>query len=246
MDDERGRADRDRWEVPAGGHTGYEPPSPDDGPGWDGVERRERRRSHGQPFLDDDHNGIDDRFEAEVERRRAARADAVGRYRDILGTDEALLLHTRQHPLVLLARSAPASAMAALGVVAFAIALSNEAAADLAYLVSAVVGGPAIIYLWWRWLAWKREEYLVTDRRVVRMRGILNQTIDETALEKVNDMRQRQSFLGRILGYGDLEILSAAEDRSAIDEFRMIRDAGRFRMTVNEAKARWAGEDWAR
>jgi uncharacterized membrane protein YdbT with pleckstrin-like domain len=61
------------------------------------------------------------------------------------------------------------------------------------------------------WLAlvvarWRSEAYLVTNRRVIKVIGVINKHSADSALEMINDAVLDQSLLGRLLGYGDLGI----------------------------------------
>ncbi|MEO8470367.1 MAG: SHOCT domain-containing protein, partial [Chloroflexota bacterium] len=58
----------------------------------------------------------------------------------------------------------------------------------------------------------------------------------DSSLEKINDAVLEQNLFGRIFGYGDLDILTAAED--AVDRYRMLDQAPRFKKTILEAKHR--------
>jgi uncharacterized membrane protein YdbT with pleckstrin-like domain len=61
------------------------------------------------------------------------------------------------------------------------------------------------------WLRWRSEEYLVTDRRVIQLEGVLSKRVLDSNLEKVNDVRLSQSLAGRLFGFGTIEILTASE-----------------------------------
>jgi len=61
------------------------------------------------------------------------------------------------------------------------------------------------------WLRWRAHEIVVTDRRVIRIAGILSKDVIDYSLDAITDLRLRQSWLGRIFGYGDVDILTASE-----------------------------------
>jgi len=71
-------------------------------------------------------------------------------------------------------------------------------------VIAALVALPAI-------LRWVTEVYLVTDRRVIRVEGVLRKQALDSGLAKVNDVRLTQTVAGRLLGYGTLEIITASE-----------------------------------
>ena len=52
--------------------------------------------------------------------------------------------------------------------------------------------------------------YVLTNRRVVESTGVRQQAVADSSLEKLTDVVLRQSIFGRMLGYGDIEVLTAA------------------------------------
>jgi uncharacterized membrane protein YdbT with pleckstrin-like domain len=78
--------------------------------------------------------------------------------------------------------------------------------------------------------------YIVTNRRVVQVSGILNKSVIDSSLEKVNDVKMVQSALGRLFDYGDVEILTASE--LGVNLFRRITDPVKFKTAMLNAKAR--------
>ncbi len=61
------------------------------------------------------------------------------------------------------------------------------------------------------YLDWFNERYAVTNRRVMLIKGIINKHVSDSALEKVNDVVLVQSVAGRLLGYGDVEIITGSD-----------------------------------
>lgn len=58
---------------------------------------------------------------------------------------------------------------------------------------------------------WWNEQYIVTNRRVIQVEGILDKHVIDSSLEKVNDVVLKQSAVGRVLDFGDIEILTGSE-----------------------------------
>lgn len=59
--------------------------------------------------------------------------------------------------------------------------------------------------------------YRLTNQRLFIEHGILSQTIDQTELIRVDDVRVRKNLLGRIIGLGSVEILSTdVSDRTMV------------------------------
>jgi uncharacterized membrane protein YdbT with pleckstrin-like domain len=86
------------------------------------------------------------------------------------------------------------------------------------------------------YVEWYSQDYLVTNRRVIKVEGILSKRSADSSLEKINDAVLRQSLLGRMLGYGDLDIMTAAEE--SVDRYRMLSQAQTFKRTMLDEKHR--------
>jgi uncharacterized membrane protein YdbT with pleckstrin-like domain len=83
-------------------------------------------------------------------------------------------------------------------------------------------------------LDWYNRQYIVTTRRVMQIAGIFNKNVTDSSLEKVNDVKLTQSALGRLFGYGDVEILTASE--LGVNLFRRIGDPIAFKTAMINAK----------
>jgi len=90
-----------------------------------------------------------------------------------------------------------------------------------------------------RFIEWWYTRYIVTNRRIIQISGTVNTRVSDTSLEKVNDIVMEQSALGRLLKFGDLEIISGSE--SGIDVFRRIADPIGFKKDLLDQKAGLAG-----
>jgi uncharacterized membrane protein YdbT with pleckstrin-like domain len=162
------------------------------------------------------------------------------RYADTLLADgEVISRRARQHWLALLIASRTAIVAFLVGIVAllavFVVPLTGtiKDAASVVALVAIVVGLFVLFIHAWRWWA---EDYLVTNRRILKVEGVFSKRSADSALEKINDAVLTQGILGRLLGYGDLDILTAAD--TAIDRYRMLADAPGFkREMLNEKHA---------
>ncbi len=94
------------------------------------------------------------------------------------------------------------------------------------------VGGLA--NLAWTVLSYMNHAYVITNRRVMQVSGVLNKSSADSSLEKINDAVLTQSIFGRIFGFGDLEVLTASD--VGIDRFRMIVDPIGFKKAMLDAK----------
>jgi Bacterial PH domain/Short C-terminal domain len=94
------------------------------------------------------------------------------------------------------------------------------------------IGGLA--FLAWATLQYLNTEFVLTNRRVVQVQGVVNKRATDSSLEKINDAVLTQSIFGRIFGFGDLDVLTAAE--AGIERFRMIIDPIGFKRAMLDAK----------
>ncbi len=83
-------------------------------------------------------------------------------------------------------------------------------------------------------LIYQHRKYIVTNRRVIEIAGVFNKNVTDSSLEKVNDVKMVQSFLGRIFNYGDIEILTASE--LGASRFHYIGDPIKFKTAMLNAK----------
>lgn len=88
-------------------------------------------------------------------------------------------------------------------------------------------------------LDWLNERYIITNRRVMEVRGIINKHIRDSALEKVNDVDMTQSIVGRILGYGTVQIITGSD--IGVNMFRRISNPVRFKREMLNAKEQLHG-----
>ncbi|MGQ9502295.1 MAG: PH domain-containing protein [Anaerolineae bacterium] len=84
-------------------------------------------------------------------------------------------------------------------------------------------------------LRWWNEQYIITNRRVIQTEGIITKRVIDSSLEKVNDVALIQSIWGRLLNYGDIEIMTASE--MGVNRMRRIKDPLGFKTAMLNQKA---------
>ncbi len=94
------------------------------------------------------------------------------------------------------------------------------------------VGGIAVAI--WTALRYINQEYVLTNRRVIQVEGVLNRNSTDSSLEKINDAVLSQSVFGRMFDFGDLTVLTASE--SGIDKMKMLRKPIVFKKAMLDAK----------
>jgi uncharacterized membrane protein YdbT with pleckstrin-like domain len=84
-------------------------------------------------------------------------------------------------------------------------------------------------------LNWSNHQFIITNHRVMQISGIFNKSVIDSSLDKVNDIKMDQSALGRMFGYGDIEILTASE--LGVNLFKKIDNPVKFKSALINAKA---------
>ena len=148
----------------------------------------------------------------------------------LLGENERILLVTRQHWFVLFSNIALEILLIILLVLGVTAAIPFYPAAVVGYVLVLV----PLIGMIRDILIWSNREYIVTNRRVIQISGVFDKNVVDSSLEKVNDVKMSQSFLGRLFDYGDIEILTASE--LGINLFRRIGEPIKFKTAMLNAK----------
>jgi uncharacterized membrane protein YdbT with pleckstrin-like domain len=163
----------------------------------------------------------------------------MGYLEDLMGRNEKIMLTTRQHWITIIG---------ALLVNGFLILLSWGIGAGVSVLAAPFLVGfawvPAAVMalvslvplgrLISEWLHWQNDMYVVTNRRIIQAEGVINKHVIDSSLEKINDVVLTQSALGRMLGYGDLEILTGSE--IGVNALRRLTDPVRFKTEMLNQK----------
>ena len=153
--------------------------------------------------------------------------------KNLLGNNEKITFVTRQHWLVLLdqvlSKSLLIVGMVILITLIWRIWLPHLPVA-FAYLLLFL----PLLGLLRNVLIWTNRQYVVTDWRVIQISGVFNKDVSDSSLEKVNDVKLDQSFLGRLFDYGDLEILTASE--LGANQFTHVGQPVRLKTAMMNAK----------
>ena len=173
--------------------------------------------------------------------------------RNLLSRGEEVVYESRQHWFAVIART---WIWIVIAIVALALSLwigTNDAILDNPTIdgiltivaIAALLGAiGAIGFVLWDW---RNQEWLITTRRVMRAEGVLNKSVSDSSLEKINDARLDQSMFGRIFGFGTLDILTAAEEMGGnnVADFPMIADPVQFKKAMFDQKQMLESPDLA-
>jgi uncharacterized membrane protein YdbT with pleckstrin-like domain len=155
-----------------------------------------------------------------------------------LQVGERILYRATPNPLPLLPPAALAVVAGAGALVLRQLAKTHPTASWLA-LAGAALALVALGVAGIRYLTLSSRIYAVTDRRVIRQVGILSKLSTDAALDKINNVEMRQPLLGRLLGFGDVEVDTASEVGSTV--FPQIRHPAEFKRAVLSAAEAYRG-----
>jgi len=102
------------------------------------------------------------------------------------------------------------------------------AAALLVTMATTAIGGQPVLlaivlvlcaHAFWQFLTHHRDRFVVTNMRVMRIRGVFSQTVATPPIARVLDITLQKPIIGRVFGYGHFVFESAAQDQG----FREIK-----------------------
>lgn len=176
--------------------------------------------------------------------------------RNLLSRGEEVVYESRQHWFAIIARTWLwiVLAIVTLAIMIFLVSspeqepFINPTIDGIVTIVALVALIGAIGWIGFVLWDWRNQEWLITTRRVMRAEGVLNKSVSDSSLEKINDARLDQSVFGRIFGFGTLDILTAAEEAggSNVADFPMIADPVEFKKAMFDQKQMLEQPDLAR
>jgi len=121
--------------------------------------------------------------------------------RTVLKTDEKKLIIIRQHWIKLVL---PFLAWFLLAIVFISIGWPSFSTGLIILLIAG-------LYPLYEYINWKNNLWCVTNMRVVDESGFFTRNSKESPLDKINNVEYHQSIWGRMFGFGDVDIQTAAE-----------------------------------
>ena len=141
---------------------------------------------------------------------------------------ESLVMKERQHWVVMIK---PLLLLIALVILVSLLDVFQTIPND--YRILATLAAVALLGVWLIvvWIRWNSRSFTITDRRVILDTGVVSRASKVIALDRVQDIATNQSLLGRVFGYGRIEIDSAgaagaagAEVLNALPQPQRFRD----------------------
>jgi uncharacterized membrane protein YdbT with pleckstrin-like domain len=147
-----------------------------------------------------------------------------------LKKDEKLLIIIRHHWMTLIL---PAIAWLIVTILLFIFLKDHIQIALVIALVTALY--PLYLFLEWKYNIWA-----VTNMRVIDESGFFSRYSKESPLDKINNVEYDQSLWGRMFGYGDVEIQTAAEMGDTT--YKMIHYPKLLKDTITHAQEEYKNE----
>ncbi len=124
--------------------------------------------------------------------------------------DEFTILLRRRHWFAF-ARNLPIPLLVLFTLAAFAYLLRRLGMQLSALHMAMLVGIVPLAMMYWLWLDWRNDFYLLTQKRILHEEKsiLLHELWDEAPLNKVQDTTIRQGLLGTFLGFGTLRVQTA-------------------------------------
>ena len=122
-----------------------------------------------------------------------------------------------------------------IGLVVAVVAGAIAYAISGAGLAAAVAGGVFVVVVIVGWLKRVSTRYSITDRRMRIQRGIISRNVEETRVDRVQNVTVSQGILERILQVGTVDFDTASNRADDTFQFRGIADPGEITRLVDQA-----------
>lgn len=129
---------------------------------------------------------------------------------NILGNGEEKLYVAHRHIVFLVVRIA-ARVLIALALLILGIILRvkvHDMAGNVLLLICIAAALVPIAQTVILCLKWRNEMYVITPRRVIQVEGIFGKHTMDSSLNMINDLILDQSVWGRMLNFGDLQVVT--------------------------------------
>ncbi len=160
-----------------------------------------------------------------------------------LVADEEILYTGRKHVILMLGQIVTEMILIGLTLVAFSVvglvfAKYNITQNTLQVIVYGALGLATTVLVVsgvLDYFKWYNDCVVITNMRMMRFEGVFNRHMVESVLDKINDITLNQTFWGRLFGFGDVTVLTAAE--SGIQEMRNIAKPLEFKQALFLARS---------
>ncbi len=161
--------------------------------------------------------------------------------RNLLGEDEEILFTTRQHWFIPLAHVLTELIVLSILIIAGIVVprVLPTIPDTLVYVTMMVLGFIVFLSGLADVMRWRNEQFVITDRRVIQLQGVLSKNVLDSSLEKITDVELEQSLLGRMFNFGNVDILTASDE--GVNRMQAIRRPIEFKRAMMDARSRYDG-----
>lgn len=146
----------------------------------------------------------------------------------------------RGHPVLYHYLGGIVIALVLFGLAGLALTLWPLTETVEAWIPAAVLAGLGLLVALRYLLAWWSIQYLVTTEEVYVKRGLVSRSVTNLRMERIQSTSFSQSFVGRLLSYGDVHIDTAGGDEVEI-KFRNVSNPNDVVGYVSEWMGKSAG-----
>jgi uncharacterized membrane protein YdbT with pleckstrin-like domain len=144
----------------------------------------------------------------------------------ILQPDEKVLVIGKKHWIIYL----PGIGVLVLAIIIELLGNLLPHMAFILQIAALIVALAAIVLLFREWFDQWNTEIVVTNRRVVYKRGFISRFTREMNMEKIESVAVDQTLLGRLLGYGTVDIRGTG---AGLEQLRGIASPLALRNAIN-------------
>jgi uncharacterized membrane protein YdbT with pleckstrin-like domain len=150
----------------------------------------------------------------------------------VLQPDERIRCISHLHWIIFI----PGALFVVLSAIVFSVGLAQPEIRWLWYVLAALLCAFGLASLFQAWFRRVTTEIAATNRRIIYKKGFISLQSVEMQMDKVSTVDVTQSVMGRILGYGDIEIRSVGavsdDDSRGIEKLINIESPIEFRNHV--------------
>jgi hypothetical protein len=167
-------------------------------------------------------------------------AELTARFASLLASGERILLVRQRHWLTFLEAGRWFVLCVGIGILLLALGGQVDDGGVSGFFSTLLDWGFGLFLLigvlgvGWFFLVWRVERYIVTTRRVIEAGGVINKYTRDTSLSMITDMVVGHPWLGRIVGYGEIDLLTGSE--AGTSKIRFLPDADGFKKALLDAR----------
>jgi uncharacterized membrane protein YdbT with pleckstrin-like domain len=129
---------------------------------------------------------------------------------------ESLILKLHPHWVVLVKSLIIPILLVLIGIVGDFTLFKSTGVSHFRLIVSLVIAAIAGLWLIVVWIRWQATAYTLTNQRIILETGVFGRSSKIIPIDRVQDCSTKESVLGRMLGYGRVEVDAAGASGAEI------------------------------